>query len=324
MHSKHEEIFEACSANPPNLDSVKLAIKRLKRKEVLHVVTGDTPLHVALMHGADLELVEYLVSINKSMVKTPNLKMILPIHLACNGPNASAEIVSFLVDQWNDSLKKCTLLGNVPLHVACATRAPLSVVRYLSQQHDCAKTTFNRKKQTPMDCALSEDKGKAILDVVKFLRGDMTIVERQSTQAIREKDLPIKKTAPSALDLYYGDFDDSSVVSASSITVETSASVSVAYKKTQAIKNTHVKPISTSIPTALDSYYDDLDDSTSVSASSITVDTSRSFSVADKKVQVIWKTDSKSFRKTAPMAPKCDDLEDSTYFSGSSITVDTF
>merc|ERR1712050_135505 len=97
-----------------------------------------------------------------------------------------------------------------------------------------------------------------------------------------------------------------------------------AYKKAQAIKNTDVKSIRTTIPTALDLCYDDLDDSTSVSASSSTVDTSGSFSVADKKVQVIRSIDSKSYRKTAPMAPKCNDLEDSTDFSGSSITVETF
>merc|ERR1712176_52439 len=85
-------------------------------------------------------------------------------------------------EQWQRSLKKCTLVGNVPLHVACISRAPLSVVRYLAQQYNLAKTMRNRKKQTPLDCAVSESNGKAILPhVVKFLDGDTTTVKGRST-----------------------------------------------------------------------------------------------------------------------------------------------
>merc|ERR1712003_164704 len=121
----------------------------------------------------DLELVKYLVSIDKKMVTTPNFNVILPIHLACNGPNSSLEIVSFLTEQWQESLEKCTLQGNVPLHVACASRAPLPVVRYLVQQYELAKTMPNRKRQTPLGCAMSENNRKAILPhVVRFLDDD--------------------------------------------------------------------------------------------------------------------------------------------------------
>lgn len=175
--SKYQEIFDACSCVPPNVDAVKLAYERVcerlnksKVKKVVDRDSGDTPLHVALMHGADRELVEYLISTDKGMVKQPNFRMLLPIHLACNGENSSLEVVRLLTELWTGSLKKCTGMGNLPLHVACVSRAPLSVVRYLTEQSERAKRTLNRKKQTPLDCAMSEDKGRAILpDVVEFL-----------------------------------------------------------------------------------------------------------------------------------------------------------
>lgn len=185
MLTIHKEIFEACSSDPPLLYSVKLAYEKLKIKEgILDTTTGNTPLHTALMYGADLELVQYLVSIDKSWVKTTNFKRLSPIHLACNGPNSSVEIVSFLVDQWEGSLRVGTGLGNLPLHVACASRAPLSLVRYLLEKHDRAKFVLNKHRQTPLDCAMSEDKKPALPHVVAFLGGDMKTVEERFGEMI--------------------------------------------------------------------------------------------------------------------------------------------
>merc|ERR1712176_1280328 len=56
----------------------------------------------------------------------------------------------------------------------------------MGEKYSNAQNTLNKYRQTPLDCAMSEDKKPAHTHVVKFLGGDITVIDEYNGQMINE------------------------------------------------------------------------------------------------------------------------------------------
>lgn len=187
------EIFDALTADPPIMYSIEKAYGAYERRgcpagRVYDCETGDLPLHAALKHHADLEIVEYLYRKDEDSVRMQNKSNLLPIHLACNGPWSSVKVVEFLIGRWESSIRMGTMIGNLPIHVACIARAPIAVVRFLHQRDPRTLLIKNRRGQTPLQCAANEDKKPALPHVVKLLGGDTEELTTHMTVTTGDED----------------------------------------------------------------------------------------------------------------------------------------
>ena len=94
-------------------------------------VAGRNSLHMALSHGAPMDVVESLYLAWNQYVCTMDVDGALPLHVACRA-HAPTNIVRFLVDKLSESVLAKDTNGMLPLHCAFRFSIPrVSTIRYL-------------------------------------------------------------------------------------------------------------------------------------------------------------------------------------------------
>jgi ankyrin repeat protein len=90
----------------------------------------------------------------------------LPLHFACAN-KAPLELIQFLVEKGGrHSVQTTNINGNLPLHFACASAASLEVVQFLVEQWSEAIKSADHSGYLPLHHAC---KNRLPLDVVEFL-----------------------------------------------------------------------------------------------------------------------------------------------------------
>merc|ERR1711937_542248 len=87
-----------------------------------------TPLHVACMSAAPVEVIEYLAREHVAATLEPDVSGRLPIHYACSN-GASMDVVETLLQINSASTLYADRKGWIPLHVAIHCGASTEVVR---------------------------------------------------------------------------------------------------------------------------------------------------------------------------------------------------
>jgi len=125
-------LFVACSETPPDLETVQALISEYPAATKALNGDGAVPLHVALSHGASLEVVQYMVRKDaESVLQRDHLRW-CPLHCAVAHQEADLEVVKFLTKEWPHANSQGTIEGQVPLHLACGNQASMEVVQYVS------------------------------------------------------------------------------------------------------------------------------------------------------------------------------------------------
>jgi ankyrin repeat protein len=168
------KLYNECDTTSPSMDRIRQLVNanpsavRFRFGELKEI-----PLYAAcraVKNGGgpqQLALVQYLVEQWLESVKTVNSHGDLPLHVACCS-KAPLEVIQFLVEQWPQSVKTVNNNGSLPLHLARCfkTTPPAAVVQYLVEQWpESVKTTTNyRYLPLHTACAYS-----APLEVVQCL-----------------------------------------------------------------------------------------------------------------------------------------------------------
>lgn len=88
---------------------------------------GYMPLHIAIMFGAPLEAVQFLVEAypNGLHTRTSNGIANLPIHLACSRSRhlRNTNVIRFLIDKYQIGLRGANGQGMLPLHLPARIRS---------------------------------------------------------------------------------------------------------------------------------------------------------------------------------------------------------
>ncbi|KAJ6252706.1 ankyrin repeat-containing protein [Anaeramoeba flamelloides] len=130
-------IFSA-STNSVRADLIKLLIER--GVNLNHLTSnGNHLIHYAGKFNLHPEIIQLFLD-NKADVNLENKKRTLPLHLACQW-GADITNIQKLVE--NGANK------NLPLHMACANKAPYNVIKYLVDKTDDINTV-NKYNMTPL------------------------------------------------------------------------------------------------------------------------------------------------------------------------------
>ena len=117
-----------------------------KKEPTVHVVEGDTPLHIACRYEEDV-IVKYLIEECHCDPQIQNCQGVLPLHIACL--NGSLEIVK-LLSNW---VSRVT--GDTPLHICCRNKED-ELVKYLIEKCCCnpQRKNFNGVLPLHIACAV--------------------------------------------------------------------------------------------------------------------------------------------------------------------------
>jgi len=109
----------AC-ANGTEIEVVKLLLDAYPDSKLTTDKRGRTPLHFALgnvENPPDPPLVILLAGKSGESAKWPDENEMLPIHYAC-AYGASVEVLTVLIQSWEESIQKTDAKGRTPLHFA--------------------------------------------------------------------------------------------------------------------------------------------------------------------------------------------------------------
>jgi hypothetical protein len=80
-----------------------------------------------------VDTIRFLVEACPEAVKVPNDNGSLPLHVAC-AYKAPLDVIQFLVEQWSEAIKTANHNGCLPLHHACSSKVPFDVVEFLVKE----------------------------------------------------------------------------------------------------------------------------------------------------------------------------------------------
>jgi ankyrin repeat protein len=167
-------------------------------------VSVSTPVHNrACMFGASSDVITFLLEKYATASTVLDKDGLMPLHLACDGDNLSADIVKRLVEAnpgactirniangWTPLLIALTNVadleivkilgdaddethkivdneGNTALHIAVSNDADFEICKYLVDSNPSAVTIKNQEGQTPRVLAESVGADQAIIEVLK-------------------------------------------------------------------------------------------------------------------------------------------------------------
>ena len=125
--------------------AITSTISRDKKEPTVHVVEGDTPLHIACRYKEDV-IVKYLIEECHCDPQIQNCQGVLPLHIACSG--GSLEMVKLVSHRNTNTAITSTISrdkkeptvhvveGDTPLHIACRCEEDV-IVKYLSEECHC-------------------------------------------------------------------------------------------------------------------------------------------------------------------------------------------
>jgi len=147
----------ACMAGAP----VEI-VRRLATRHPMSLSEKDSrgcvPLHYACRFGASLEVVRILVALRRRSLEERNAGGWTPLHAACAG-GASPDVIELLVTKGAEACGVADALRWTPLHHACSKGAPVETIRLLIENHMDAVQMKNKEDRTAEDVAvdLSEE-----------------------------------------------------------------------------------------------------------------------------------------------------------------------
>jgi Ankyrin repeats (3 copies) len=122
---------------------------------------------------ASLEAIKEIVRADSSVLTfyQTNLHGRCPLHQACCNPQASKEIVEFLIASWPEGLRRRDDLRGLPIHIAVENRLPLEIIRILVERYPDGLRMQGHMGRTPLHMAVlfngvMRERNK---DVIKFL-----------------------------------------------------------------------------------------------------------------------------------------------------------
>lgn len=125
-----------------------------KRRSTFKDESDWTSVHLALLKGLPLDVVEGLINYAPEALRVKDKDGYLPLHVACSY-GASPEIVRTLVQAYPESVKVTNSDGKLPLHFACGVGAPLEVLNILIESYLESRNKENKFGDTPL-CYLKE------------------------------------------------------------------------------------------------------------------------------------------------------------------------
>ena len=205
-HSGSTPLHIACNSVHPNVDIIKLLLKKQAKINVQDE-DGNTPLHIACNHvDANKEIIYCLLNLS---FDTPNVNIqnkengvgygdggATPLHIACSYSNA--DIVQLLLDKdANVNLRDDG--GDTPLHIACNrktfTESTYNIVELLVK-NGADVNAKNKDNQPPLYRVLLVDPHKSKITVALYLiekgaekidTGDTVTLLSETTQQLIDK-----------------------------------------------------------------------------------------------------------------------------------------
>lgn len=116
-------------------------------------ITKAYPLHIALAHGASMDVVKLLVEKAPEVLTEKNGNGMCPLSVAISF-RAKPHVIKYLLRQ----KKRCITFHdhkmNLPLHLACIYGCPIDVIRLLCRVYPKATEQENFDGRTALDIAV--------------------------------------------------------------------------------------------------------------------------------------------------------------------------
>ena len=119
--------------------------------------TDSLPLHLACFLGSRLDVVKLLLESYPGAASTTRNKGKLPLHICCESPRASIEVVRELVQAYPEGIQaRSDTSSSIPLHVACRSRAPVSVIEFLIKEYPKSLSIEDSEGNTALEIAMKD------------------------------------------------------------------------------------------------------------------------------------------------------------------------
>jgi hypothetical protein len=152
-----------------------------------------------------VDTIRFLVEACPEAVKVPNGDGSLPLHVAC-AYKAPLDVIQYLVEQWPEAIKTANHNGSLPLHHACKNKVPLDVVEFLVEEWPEAVKIMDSDGRTPLDCAKipTADGGDPMSEVVSLLEAiQITDTKFKAEREEIRKAIALKRDEPVAVSQEY-------------------------------------------------------------------------------------------------------------------------
>jgi hypothetical protein len=152
-----------------------------------------------------VDTIRFLVEACPEAVKVPNDNGSLPLHVAC-AYKAPLDVIQYLVEQWPEAIKTANHNGSLPLHHACKNKVPLDVVEFLVEEWPEAVKIMDSDGRTPLDCAKipTADGGDPMSEVVSLLEAiQITDTKFKAEREEIRKAIALKRDEPVAVSQEY-------------------------------------------------------------------------------------------------------------------------
>ena len=166
------KLVSHCNTNT-TITSTCTWISRDKKEPTVHVVEGDTPLHIACRYEEDV-IVKYLIEECHCDPQIKNCQGALALHIACAvGSLNTVRLVSNcnvntgLSNEWDfRNLNLKLVPGDTPLHIACLNNS-IEIVKYLTEECHCDPQIQNCQGVLPPHIAF-EKKSPLMMKLVRW------------------------------------------------------------------------------------------------------------------------------------------------------------
>lgn len=159
-------VHVVCCGARQRLSVIRMITETNPRAAATADVDGYTPLHHACKREADVEIIQYLLSMYCAAASVVTRKHDTPLHIACTA-NASAETVRSLIEANKDALTKKNDYGYTPLHCVCRAFQPrVGIVQALLEACPESVTLLTHGGETPVHLACSSGAFVSVLDIL--------------------------------------------------------------------------------------------------------------------------------------------------------------
>jgi len=124
---------------------------------------GDTPLHLAFQSSSWFEVISLVIEEYPQAIKKANRMEHTPLHVACIC-KAQPKPIALLLKKCPEAIKATTNDGNSPLHLACYSDLSLRAALSLLEKYPAAVNQKNKIGKTPIDIVDYEDPSSPVLE----------------------------------------------------------------------------------------------------------------------------------------------------------------
>ena len=164
-----DKLHAACSRPDASLDLVDALLAAHPEAARAKDKSGDLPLHVACASNAPIAIVRALLAVHPEAVSEAGNYGTRVLDAACSkGKDASLDLVAALLAARPEAACAKDKSGDLPLHVACASNAPIAIVLAVLTAHPAAVSEAGKNGNLTLHAACAKGKD-ASLDLVAAL-----------------------------------------------------------------------------------------------------------------------------------------------------------